>query len=1396
MALAFGKAHARKLVIVQHWVGATAIVAAWLWLAFSSIVSARPAAAPGATPTLAVPTVTGVSPSSGSTAGGETITLTGTGFSTALFVHGFGPPIPLPFFTIDSDTQITLPSPGGTGTINITVTNPDGTSAAGPANQFTFNVPQPAPDVTAISPTSGPQGGGTVVTITGTDLTPTVSVRFGSTDATNILQDSSTQLRVTAPAGTGQKFVIVRTASGPSQGTADNTFTYVAATPTVTAVNPSTGVANTATTVTLTGTNFASGATVTYGAGGTGTSPNVTFVNDTTLTVDLEADINPGTAVKFIVTSGGVLSAASSATFTGIGLPTVTAVSPGTVAANAEATITLTGTNFVSGATVTYGSAGSGTSATDISVVSATSLTAKVAANTIGVGTAVKFIVTVSNVSSAASSATLTGVALPTVTAISPATGAAGAAQVVTITGTNFGASAGEVTSVQFDGGPSLSGATWISLTQLTATAPASLTAGTAYRPTVTIQGVTSAVNSSVSYTPIAVPTVTAINPAGVIANAEATITLTGTNFVNGATVTYGAAGTGHLATDISVVSATSLTAKVAANTIGVGTAVKFIVAVSNVSSAASSATLTGREVPAVSSVMPTQAAAGSSPLVTLTGANFVNGAMSVTYGPNGTETNASAVTVVSSTSLAVQLGAISAGATKFVASVNGIPSPVSSATLTGIAVPTVTAVNPSSLEALTAGIVTLTGTNFVNGATTVTYGASGSGSTATPVTVVSGTTLTASVGTDIPANTAVTFIVSVNGVAGAVSTATVTGLNKPTVAGITPVTAAAGAATTVTIMGSNFQATGFPVTVSYGADGTGTPATDVVVVSGTSLTAKTGTNIGEGDVRKFIVTVGSVSSAVSTATLTGVAAPTVTGISPASGAVGTAHNVTITGTNFGSNTSEITSVQFDEGPSLSSPAWISTTQLTAQVPATGLTAGTPYHPTVTIRGVKSAVVSSVAFTPTASAVPQPTITGIRPASGAASTITLSGTNFATGATVTFGPDGTGASASNVVVTNDLLTANLPGNLSPGHKKFIVTVNGVASEPSAMTLEVPPVDTSTKAKPASATVGHAGVTVQLIVGRFVEGMTVALRDAQGNDRPSPGVTLVSPSQLNVILPADLPANTPYRFNVTGAGVSAVTSYIFSAVSASTKAVVRPQTFCYRRPPSNALVCAQQDASKPADGVATIEPGDILVVSGDNFAEPATCRFQFGSRMVTARTCDVIDEHTIESEVPSAPGTMSVASASKPMAGPAGELKFFIETLAGAVEAPLQGLALAGPPIVSNITPPTGAPAGGTVVAIQGWGFTGATAVSFGGVAATSFTVIGDTVVNATAPAHAAGTVDVIVTTPLGASAAGSGSQFTYAVSVPTMGEWIMLLLAGLLGGLGYLRLRRRALGPV
>src|SRR5437764_234984 len=84
------------------------------------------------------------------------------------------------------------------------------------------------PTVTSISPTSGPTGGGTTVTITGTNFTGATAVKFGSSNATSFTVNSASQITATSPAGTGTVDVTVTTAGGTSATSASDRFTYVA----------------------------------------------------------------------------------------------------------------------------------------------------------------------------------------------------------------------------------------------------------------------------------------------------------------------------------------------------------------------------------------------------------------------------------------------------------------------------------------------------------------------------------------------------------------------------------------------------------------------------------------------------------------------------------------------------------------------------------------------------------------------------------------------------------------------------------------------------------------------------------------------------------------------------------------------------------------------------------------------------------------------------------------------------------------------------------------------------------------------------------------------------------------------------------------------------------------
>jgi hypothetical protein len=170
------------------------------------------------------PAVTDVTPDHGVVTGGNTVIIAGVNFTGATAVK-FGP-TNATNFVVNSGGQITATAPPGTGVVDITVTTPSDTSATSSADQYTYQLA--APTVTGVSPNSGTRYGGNTVTITGTNFTGATAVDFDTTDATNLVVVSTTQIRVTAPARyyTGTVHVTVTGPGGTSATSSADQYTY------------------------------------------------------------------------------------------------------------------------------------------------------------------------------------------------------------------------------------------------------------------------------------------------------------------------------------------------------------------------------------------------------------------------------------------------------------------------------------------------------------------------------------------------------------------------------------------------------------------------------------------------------------------------------------------------------------------------------------------------------------------------------------------------------------------------------------------------------------------------------------------------------------------------------------------------------------------------------------------------------------------------------------------------------------------------------------------------------------------------------------------------------------------------------------------------------------------
>jgi hypothetical protein len=262
---------------------------------------------------IAPPTITGVSPNSGPLAGGDWVTVTGTDLFTTKKVS-IGDTTTA--FNVLSDTSLSVYIPAGepAETVNIAVTTIGGTSKRTSADQYTYVAPPPPPIVTGISPNTGTALGGTTVTITGTGFTNVVYVSFGGYAAQSFTINSDTSITVVTPAlyYDGTVDITVQTlASGWSNTTPADQFTYADAAPTVTGVSPNTGSAAGGDTVTITGTGFTNAYGVSFG----GVSASFTVNSDGSITAVTPAG-NTGTVDVTVSAYGGTSATSTADQFT------------------------------------------------------------------------------------------------------------------------------------------------------------------------------------------------------------------------------------------------------------------------------------------------------------------------------------------------------------------------------------------------------------------------------------------------------------------------------------------------------------------------------------------------------------------------------------------------------------------------------------------------------------------------------------------------------------------------------------------------------------------------------------------------------------------------------------------------------------------------------------------------------------------------------------------------------------------------------------------------------------------------------------------------------------------------------------------------------------------------
>jgi hypothetical protein len=480
---------------------------------------------------LSAPSVTSVTPTSGPTTGGTSVTIGGSGFTGATAVSFGG--TAATSFSVSSDTSIMATSPAeSAGTVDVTVTTPGGTSAMSASDHYTFVAP---PVVTSITPNQGPTSGGTSVAITGTGFTGATAVHFAGAAATGVVVNTDTSVTAVSPIHLpGAVNITVTTPDGTSALSSADVFTYVG--PFVTKVAPtsvSTGGGNK---ITVTGLNFTGVTGVDVGAN---PATGVILVTSKELTAIVPA--GSAGVVDVTVTTPLGTSPDVAADKILYQVPAVTKVFPASGPGNTAMSVTLTGVQLGLASAVDFGAASA-----IFHVNSNTSITTTAPPQPPGT---VDVTVTTTAGTTAVNLADHYTYKAPTVTELSPENGSIAGGTTVLITGTLFTG----VSAVTF-GGTAATSFTLNSSTSITATSPAHA-AGVADVVVTATAGTTAVVPEDQFL--YQTPAVTKVYPTHGSILGGTTVTITGVQLGGATAVNFGTAA----ASSFHVVSNTSITA-------------------------------------------------------------------------------------------------------------------------------------------------------------------------------------------------------------------------------------------------------------------------------------------------------------------------------------------------------------------------------------------------------------------------------------------------------------------------------------------------------------------------------------------------------------------------------------------------------------------------------------------------------------------------------------------------------------------------------------------------------------------------------------------------------------------------------------------------------------------
>ncbi len=341
-------AGATALILAAHpsW-NATKVSDRALAMSLTGRISGNPSQTPDRLLAIA-PQVRSLSPSIGATAATQRITITGSNFWGVRAVLFDGVPATKVDVVSASTLKVTVPARSRAEAVSVQVI----TELSDSNRDVTYTY-QPSPVLEALSVTAGSTGGGTAVTITGSHLSATTSVRFGSRKARSVTVVSDSELRVIAPShSSGPVSVRVKTPAGSSAKVAAGRFAY-GHPPKVKKLSSGSGLTIGGTRLKITG-KYLSKVTSVEFDGSPGLALHVASSRRIYVTVPTHAAGSVDVRVMNRYGASAVKSSTHYAYRVG-SAPVLTTMSPVSGLSEGGATVTLRGRNFYGVTAVTFG---------------------------------------------------------------------------------------------------------------------------------------------------------------------------------------------------------------------------------------------------------------------------------------------------------------------------------------------------------------------------------------------------------------------------------------------------------------------------------------------------------------------------------------------------------------------------------------------------------------------------------------------------------------------------------------------------------------------------------------------------------------------------------------------------------------------------------------------------------------------------------------------------------------------------------------------------------------------------------------------------------------------------------------------------------------------------------